>query len=165
MMHLMRGLKTSRLAYKTYFKSSSAKVEKVDQRVPTKLNIVKVPKEVDLKSMIRDSLKAIKERLDFLESLISCSHRGRVLVVKEAEEDFTEGIEKIARNTPGDHRRKIVKLVAREAGGCRFTGLNWLTKELINIRFKPKFEKWKEPLLRSFRWVNRPGSTDKPSVP
>ncbi|RWV94967.1 hypothetical protein GW17_00042449 [Ensete ventricosum] len=25
----------------------------------------------------------------------------------------------------------------------------------INIRFKSKFEKWREPLVQKFRWVNR----------
>ncbi|RZR95352.1 hypothetical protein BHM03_00024186 [Ensete ventricosum] len=37
--------------------------------------------------------------------------------------DFTEGIEKIARNTPGDHQRKTMTLAARNAGGCRITGM------------------------------------------
>ncbi|RZS02408.1 hypothetical protein BHM03_00032457 [Ensete ventricosum] len=32
--------------------------------------------------------------------------------------DFVEDIEKIARNTLGDHQRKTVRLVAGEAGGC-----------------------------------------------
>ncbi|RWW37099.1 hypothetical protein BHE74_00057832 [Ensete ventricosum] len=33
-----------------------------------------------------------------------------------------DSIEKIARNTLGDHQRKTVRLVAGEAGGCRFAG-------------------------------------------
>ncbi|RRT36815.1 hypothetical protein B296_00031357 [Ensete ventricosum] len=45
--------KSSRLVWKTDFKSSFAKLEEVDQRVPRKLNMVKVPKGVDLKSVIR----------------------------------------------------------------------------------------------------------------
>ncbi|RZR98644.1 hypothetical protein BHM03_00028038 [Ensete ventricosum] len=38
-------------------------------------------------------------------------------------DDFAEGIGKIARNMPGDRRRKTVRLTAGEAGGCRFTGV------------------------------------------
>ncbi|RWW43432.1 hypothetical protein BHE74_00050908 [Ensete ventricosum] len=33
--------------------------------------------------------------------------------------------------------------------------LNQLTKELVNVKVKSKFEKWREPLLRKFRRVNR----------
>ncbi|RZS14953.1 hypothetical protein BHM03_00046713 [Ensete ventricosum] len=33
--------------------------------------------------------------------------------------DFTEGTGKIARNTPGDRRRRIVRLIVRNAGGCQ----------------------------------------------
>ncbi|RWW43887.1 hypothetical protein BHE74_00050394 [Ensete ventricosum] len=69
---------------------------------------------------------------------------------------FTEGIGKLARNMSGDHRKKTRGLIARMPEGAGLTGveLNWLTKGLVNIRFKPKFEKWREPLLRKFWWVN-----------
>ncbi|RZS22413.1 hypothetical protein BHM03_00055180 [Ensete ventricosum] len=33
--------------------------------------------------------------------------------------------------------------------------LNQLTKELVNVKVKPKFEKWREPLFWKFRRVNR----------
>ncbi|RWW61337.1 hypothetical protein BHE74_00031605 [Ensete ventricosum] len=35
---------------------------------------------------------------------------------------FAEGIGKLARNTPGDHRMKTVRLIARDSGGCRNAG-------------------------------------------
>ncbi|RWV99975.1 hypothetical protein GW17_00037088 [Ensete ventricosum] len=35
---------------------------------------------------------------------------------------FTEGIEKLARNTLGDCWRKIVRLTAVESGGCQIAG-------------------------------------------
>ncbi|RWV85563.1 hypothetical protein GW17_00052637 [Ensete ventricosum] len=41
--------------------------------------------------------------------------------------DFAKGIGKIARNTPGDRRRKTVRLTAGEAGGCRFVGVRSLS--------------------------------------
>ncbi|RWV90767.1 hypothetical protein BHE74_00040542 [Ensete ventricosum] len=51
----------------------------------------------------------------------------------------------------GDHWKKTGRLTARMAEATRLVGveLNWLTKELVNIRFKPKFEKWREPLFRN----------------
>ncbi|RRT55613.1 hypothetical protein B296_00017087 [Ensete ventricosum] len=65
---------------------------------------------------------------------------------------FAEGIGKLARNTPGDRRKKTKRLTARmsEAAGLVGVELNWLTKGLVNIMFKPKFEKWREPLLWKF---------------
>ncbi|RWW43519.1 hypothetical protein BHE74_00050807, partial [Ensete ventricosum] len=36
---------------------------------------------------------------------------------------FAEGFGKLARNTPGDCRRKIVRLTAVESGGCRIAGV------------------------------------------
>ncbi|RWW37648.1 hypothetical protein BHE74_00057206 [Ensete ventricosum] len=41
--------------------------------------------------------------------------------------DFTEGTGKIARNTPGDRRRRIVRLVVRNAGGCQIMGVRSLS--------------------------------------
>ncbi|RZS22683.1 hypothetical protein BHM03_00055495 [Ensete ventricosum] len=41
--------------------------------------------------------------------------------------DFAEGIGKIARNTSGDRRRKTVRLIAGEAGGCQFMGVRSLS--------------------------------------
>ncbi|RRT36517.1 hypothetical protein B296_00034766 [Ensete ventricosum] len=35
---------------------------------------------------------------------------------------FVEGIEKLARNIPRDRRRKTVRLIVIESGGCRITG-------------------------------------------
>ncbi|RRT52712.1 hypothetical protein B296_00015611 [Ensete ventricosum] len=37
--------------------------------------------------------------------------------------NFTEGIEKIDRNTPGDRRRKTMRLAARNARGYRIAGV------------------------------------------
>ncbi|RWV89564.1 hypothetical protein GW17_00048280, partial [Ensete ventricosum] len=36
---------------------------------------------------------------------------------------FAEGFGKLARNTPGDCRRKIVRLTAVESGGCQIAGV------------------------------------------
>ncbi|RWW09610.1 hypothetical protein GW17_00026892 [Ensete ventricosum] len=44
--------------------------------------------------------------------------------------DLAEGIGKIVRNTPGDRRRKTVRLAAGEAEGCRFAGVRSLS--LVN---------------------------------
>ncbi|RWW78687.1 hypothetical protein BHE74_00013076 [Ensete ventricosum] len=83
---------------------------------------------------------------------------------REFARRFAEGIEKLARNTPGDHRKKTVRLTARDSRVCQNAGvrslslvveLNWLTKELVSIKFKPEFEKWREPFFRRFRRVNR----------
>ncbi|RWW69266.1 hypothetical protein BHE74_00023147 [Ensete ventricosum] len=40
---------------------------------------------------------------------------------------FAEGIGKLARNTLGDHRRKTVRLIARDSGGCRNVGVRSLS--------------------------------------
>ncbi|RRT76809.1 hypothetical protein B296_00029641 [Ensete ventricosum] len=42
---------------------------------------------------------------------------------REFARRFAEGIRKLARNTFGDRRRKNVKLVAVESGGCWITGV------------------------------------------
>ncbi|RWW17461.1 hypothetical protein GW17_00018609 [Ensete ventricosum] len=56
---------------------------------------------------------------------------------------FVEGIGKLVGNTPGDRRKKPRRLAARipEAAGLAGVELNWLTRELVNIKFKPEFEK------------------------
>ncbi|RZS20740.1 hypothetical protein BHM03_00053303 [Ensete ventricosum] len=76
---------------------------------------------------------------------------------KTCRERFAEGIGKLAVNTSGDRRKKTGRLAARmsEAAGLAGVELNWLTRGLVNIRFKPKFEKWREPLLWKFRRVYR----------
>ncbi|RWW18341.1 hypothetical protein BHE74_00031131 [Ensete ventricosum] len=43
---------------------------------------------------------------------------------REFARRFAEGIRKLTRNTFGDRRRKNVKLVAVESGGCWITGVN-----------------------------------------
>ncbi|RWV89180.1 hypothetical protein GW17_00048686 [Ensete ventricosum] len=70
---------------------------------------------------------------------------------------FAEGIGKLTGNMSGDCRKKTIGLIARmsEATGLAGVELNWLTRGLVNIMFKPEFEKWREPLLRKFRRVNR----------
>ncbi|RWV80055.1 hypothetical protein GW17_00058726 [Ensete ventricosum] len=57
---------------------------------------------------------------------------------------FFEGIGKLAGNTPGDCQKKIERIDTRMSEA---TGLAGSTKELVNIRFKLKFEKWREPLF------------------
>ncbi|RWW30528.1 hypothetical protein GW17_00004884 [Ensete ventricosum] len=42
---------------------------------------------------------------------------------REFARRFTKGIGKLARNTPGNHRRKTVRLAAIESGGCRIAGV------------------------------------------
>ncbi|RRT50810.1 hypothetical protein B296_00037124 [Ensete ventricosum] len=42
-------------------------------------------------------------------------------------EKLVGSIGKIVRNTPGDRRRKTVRLAAREAEGCRFTRVRSLS--------------------------------------
>ncbi|RWV90586.1 hypothetical protein GW17_00047198 [Ensete ventricosum] len=42
--------------------------------------------------------------------------------------DFTEGIRKITKNTSGDHRRKIMRLATRNAGGYRIARVRLLIK-------------------------------------
>ncbi|RRT31815.1 hypothetical protein B296_00051841 [Ensete ventricosum] len=61
---------------------------------------------------------------------------------------FAEGSRKLTGNTSGDYRKKTRKLAARmpEAVGLAGVEFNWLTKGLVNIRFKLEFEKWREPL-------------------
>ncbi|RRT35427.1 hypothetical protein B296_00050900 [Ensete ventricosum] len=65
---------------------------------------------------------------------------------------FVEGIRKLARNAKGDRRKKTGGLAVRlleVAGVCG---------KLFNVKVKPKFEKWREPLLRKFwseRWLDR----------
>ncbi|RWW76300.1 hypothetical protein BHE74_00015620 [Ensete ventricosum] len=51
---------------------------------------------------------------------------------------FAKGIGKLVGNTPGDRRKKTRRLVVRisEAAGLVL-----------------EFDKWREPLLRKFRWV------------
>ncbi|RWW74217.1 hypothetical protein BHE74_00017843, partial [Ensete ventricosum] len=59
---------------------------------------------------------------------------------------FAEGIGKLSGNAKGDRREEDQRT-------CRkIAGLNQLTKELVNVKVKPKFEKWREPLLRKF-WL------------
>ncbi|RZS27701.1 hypothetical protein BHM03_00061223 [Ensete ventricosum] len=41
--------------------------------------------------------------------------------------DFIEGIGKIARNMPGDRRRKTMRLAAGNAKGCRIMGVRSLS--------------------------------------
>ncbi|RWW46705.1 hypothetical protein BHE74_00047350, partial [Ensete ventricosum] len=79
------------------------------------------------------------------------------LTMTGATERFAEGIGKLTVNTSGDRRKKTGRLAARmsEAAGLAGVELNWLTRGLVNIRFKPKFEKWREPLLWKFRRVYR----------
>ncbi|RRT57526.1 hypothetical protein B296_00034095 [Ensete ventricosum] len=43
--------------------------------------------------------------------------------VRKASGDFTEGMRKITRNTPGDRRRMTVRLTAGNTGGCRIAGV------------------------------------------
>ncbi|RRT42630.1 hypothetical protein B296_00051303 [Ensete ventricosum] len=42
-------------------------------------------------------------------------------------EAFPSGIKKVARNTPRDRLRKIVRLAAGNAGGCQITGVRSLS--------------------------------------
>ncbi|RRT55004.1 hypothetical protein B296_00028326 [Ensete ventricosum] len=49
-------------------------------------------------------------------------------------QDFTEGIEKIAKNTSGDRRRRTVRLTARNAGGCWIMGVRSLSLVVISDR-------------------------------
>ncbi|RWW25611.1 hypothetical protein BHE74_00020723 [Ensete ventricosum] len=73
----------------------------------------------------------------------------------------TEGIEKLAGNVKGDRREEDRRTYRKITGGCRTqVELNQLTKELVNVKVKPKFEKWREPLLRKFWRVNRRLSDD-----
>ncbi|RWW60955.1 hypothetical protein BHE74_00032010 [Ensete ventricosum] len=57
---------------------------------------------------------------------------------REFARRFTEGIGKLAGNTPDDHRKKTKRLIVRMSEAVRLAGveLNWLTRGLVNIRFK-----------------------------
>ncbi|RWW57412.1 hypothetical protein BHE74_00035808 [Ensete ventricosum] len=72
---------------------------------------------------------------------------------------FVERIGKLAGNAKGDRRKEDRRTCRKIAGGCRNpllglvelrVELNQLTKELVNVKVKPEFEKWREPLLRKF---------------
>ncbi|RRT40839.1 hypothetical protein B296_00025274 [Ensete ventricosum] len=43
---------------------------------------------------------------------------------REFARRFAEGIRKLARNTPGDRRRKVVRLAARYSEGCQNAGVS-----------------------------------------
>ncbi|RZR99596.1 hypothetical protein BHM03_00029175 [Ensete ventricosum] len=75
---------------------------------------------------------------------------------RELARRFAERIGKLAGNTPGDHRKKTIGLTTRMLEVTRLGGIepNQLIKELVNIRFKPKLEKWREPPFGRFRRVN-----------
>ncbi|RRT39705.1 hypothetical protein B296_00046835 [Ensete ventricosum] len=69
---------------------------------------------------------------------IKLRHRAKDWMMRwELAERFAKENGKLATNTSGDCRRKTVRLATGDSE--------------VNIKFKPKFEKWREPLLR----VNR----------
>ncbi|RRT83697.1 hypothetical protein B296_00016947 [Ensete ventricosum] len=74
---------------------------------------------------------------------------------REFARRFVEGIGKLAGNTLGDHRGEDEKICRKYAEVTGLAELNQLTKELVNIKLKPEFEKWREPLLWKFWRVNR----------
>ncbi|RWW46495.1 hypothetical protein BHE74_00047571 [Ensete ventricosum] len=51
------------------------------------------------------------------------THRKIIKGSRKAYREFTEGIGKLARNMPGDHRRTTVRLIAVESEGCWITGV------------------------------------------
>ncbi|RWV92849.1 hypothetical protein GW17_00044742 [Ensete ventricosum] len=66
---------------------------------------------------------------------------------RSSPRDLLKGFGKLTGNTPGDRQKETERLTARMSEPVGLTGLNWLTRGLVNIRFKPEFEKWREPLL------------------
>ncbi|RWW06940.1 hypothetical protein GW17_00029700 [Ensete ventricosum] len=86
---------------------------------------------------------------------------------------FVERIGKLTGNAKRDYREEDQRTYRKITGGCRslreiqinsmrqpnpllgLVELNQLTKELVNIKVKLEFEKWREPLLRKFQCVNR----------
>ncbi|RWV83196.1 hypothetical protein BHE74_00054781 [Ensete ventricosum] len=49
-------------------------------------------------------------------------------IIGGRQKDFAEGIEKIVRNTLGDHRRRTMRLAVGNARGCWITGVRSLIK-------------------------------------
>ncbi|RRT57516.1 hypothetical protein B296_00016315 [Ensete ventricosum] len=73
---------------------------------------------------------------------------------------FAERIGKLAGNVKGDHREEDRRICRKNAGGDWISGtpveLNQLIKEMVNVKVKSELEKWREPLLQKFRWINHP---------
>ncbi|RZS11855.1 hypothetical protein BHM03_00043221, partial [Ensete ventricosum] len=55
-----------------------------------------------------------RKKIETLRKIIGVAER-----LAESWEDFAKGIGKIARNTPGDRWRMIVRLTIGNVGGCR----------------------------------------------
>ncbi|RWV77704.1 hypothetical protein GW17_00061429 [Ensete ventricosum] len=74
-----------------------------------------------------------QRRSRLVERLLGVAERltGRLVNAMGARWEFarrfTEGIEKLTRNTSGDHQRKTVRLATGDFEGCRNTGVRSLS--------------------------------------
>ncbi|RZS24903.1 hypothetical protein BHM03_00058030 [Ensete ventricosum] len=56
-------------------------------------------------------------------SMLALPEHDNVFIASSQGSDFAEGIEKIARNTMKDRRRKIMRLTVGNAVGCQIVGV------------------------------------------
>ncbi|RWV79480.1 hypothetical protein GW17_00059378 [Ensete ventricosum] len=90
------------------------------------------------RSRLAERLSEVAEKLvrswDGLAMDVSDMDPGSSLGIRPGSEDvmeprqefargFADGIGKLARNTPRDHRRKTVRLAVVESEGCQITGV------------------------------------------